>query len=276
MRAPRLAIFLAFASGPAMAQVTLGTDCARFAKLPYEQAAPEREIFVFVDETTVLDANLKAVVASQVARLVDGATAFQIGRFSAFLQDRYTDIVLSGAVEEEIPADKRFTLPARSLKTFEMCRQAKLRVARERVAGTVSGLLDGANNGIAKSDVLDSLARLSQAVAASKAERRVVLVVSDLLENSAITSFYKSNAVAQIDAKAELAKAEKAGVSGDFGGAEIYVAGGGVAPASAANAQNYRNPKIVQALRDFWNGWFALSNGRVKEIGFPALIRPIE
>ena len=135
----------------------------------------------------------------------------------------------------------------------------------------------GASDNLAKSDVIGSLASVSKAVSEARAKTTTVLVVSDMLENSSISSFYTQDRMRQIDLAEELQKVRKTNVQADFGGASIYVMGAGIVHEQAGKkpSLNYRSTQSLEALRGFWDGFFAQSNARLVEFGTPALLTPI-
>lgn len=122
-------------------------------------------------------------------------------------------------------------------------------------------------NDIAKSDILYALKDFAKSVIAPlNAKRKIVILASDMLENSAITSFYANNAVRQIDSNKELSIVAKNDLFGDFGGAEVFIIGAGI-----SSKKSYVNPKMLASLTNFWQEYFAKSNATLKNIGTPAL-----
>jgi hypothetical protein len=129
-----------------------------------------------------------------------------------------------------------------------------------------------ATNDLSKSDILAALKDISDKVRASPASDKVVLLASDMLENSSVSSFYSHNAVRRIDPKAEMMKATAAGLIGDFGGARVYVIGAGLLAGDAKVKNAYRDPQTMSALKEFWTLYFQKSNASIGEFGAPALL----
>lgn len=110
----------------------------------------------------------------------------------------------------------------------------------------------------------------------SKAQHKIVLLVSDMLENSSVTSFYANQAVRQINADKELKLVADNQLYGDFGGARVYVIGAGLLAEDAKHPKGiYRSTQTMQALSKFWTGYFQKSNAELVEFGQPALLNPI-
>ena len=102
-------------------------------------------------------------------------------------------------------------------------------------------------------------------------------MVSDMLENSNITSFYAPDTgPRKIDAAVELAKTDKAKVVTDYRGAKVYVIGAGVVPKSnKPRSGNYRSQEIMAPLKSFWAQYFEKSNAKLVEFGQPLLLAPL-
>jgi len=96
-----------------------------------------------------------------------------------------------------------------------------------------------------------------------------VIIVSDMLENSSITSFYVGSRMRAIDPQAELLKIGNAGIKADFVGARVYVVGAGAISEKSADARSYRDPRAMLALEDFWRRWFSASHAEIVEFGKP-------
>ena len=103
-----------------------------------------------------------------------------------------------------------------------------------------------------------------------EAKEKIVILASDMLENSTITSFYAKGATRLIQSEAELNKVEKSNLLSNFDNSKIYVIGTGLI-SSKDNNKTYRDPKILASLKDFWTKYFVKSSGNLVEMGQPAL-----
>jgi hypothetical protein len=123
-----------------------------------------------------------------------------------------------------------------------------------------------------------SLKAISTKVNKSTARNKVVLIVSDMLENSSVSSFYanKGQSVNRIDPVKEMKTAEENRLFGDFNGAKVYVIGAGLLPEDSKKGKSYRDPKTMQALSVFWKSYFDKSNAQLVELGQPALLNPVK
>lgn len=253
-------------------------SCYAANQLPAPAQPADRALFIVIDQTTVLDDKLTAELGRQLQSLIVPGTSFQVFSFSAYSQGRYLQPLGGGFLEPPI-TDKalRDNTAVKQLKTLDGCLKSQFTFGTNLAARAAGEALRGASGNLAKSDVIGSLASVAKAVGEAQARVKTVLVVSDMLENSSISSFYTQDRMRQIDANAELQKMRKANVRADFSGASIYVMGAGIVPdlpGKQATA-NYRSTQSLEALRTFWDGFFSEANGKLVEFGTPALLTPI-
>ena len=241
--------------------------------------ASERELFILVDQTTPLDAGLQNAVRENVGRLMAPGSAFLVGSFSSFGQGRYLEILSAGALEAPIPAKARDDIGVKLLRDFDRCMQDQLGYGQKLGAAALEKAMGGSSPDLARSDVMASLKELSGRVRQSTAREKIVLVVSDMLEHSSVSSFYANRNVRQLDPAKEMKAAEAAQQIGDFSGARIFVLGAGLVQEKAAGKNRdsgvYRDPKTLGALKQFWEQYFSRSNAQLVEFGAPALLSPV-
>jgi hypothetical protein len=253
-------------------------SCYAAGKLEVAPGPVQRAFFIVLDETVVLDDSLKRSLWELVKPLVAPGTEVSVYRFSAYSQGKYLDVVASGVLETPIPAKVRDSISVPKLKTFDACMNGQAQYGLTLTRNAIGKVLADSSFDLAKSDIDGSLFALSKVVKESKAPIRTVLLVSDMLENSTVSSFYQNKGVRNVDPAAELKKVEAAKLFGDFGGASVYVMGAGliqVAPGGKAPAQ-YRDTKTMSSLQQFWSGYFERSNARLEAFGTPALLSVIK
>ncbi len=246
-------------------------SCYGMLKISAPKATLQREIFVVIDQTTPVDEPQRKALLQDVVTKLAPETAITVLTFSAFIGDRYADLSFSGMLDRIPTQDERDDIPKVKLKDLDRCLQAQQQFATTKVAEAITGGFGKPTDSIARSDILSTLKEISSnIIAASPARQKDVLLISDMLENSSITSFYAKNAVKTIDPKAELAKV---GGTGDFGGARIFVAGAGsIVTAGKKQVETYRDPKTMDALEAFWSEYFTRSNATVVVFGKPSLM----
>ena len=178
-----------------------------------------------------------------------------------------------------MPEKMRDSIGVRVLKNFDACLKGQSAYGLNLAMTSVGDTIAQSTTELARSDLISSLSETSRIIKGSTAPRRIVLLVSDMLENSSISSFYAKNRIRQIQPDVELRIVQKQKLFGDFGGASIFVMGAGIIPETAGTGHlqaQYRDPKTLSALKQFWSAYFAQSNGKLEEFGMPALISPVK
>jgi hypothetical protein len=266
----------------APAQAGLVNDvpsCYAAERIPYRSAAPDKLIYVLLDQTVQLDPQLQHSVFSNVERAIDPGTKFTIAEFSAFSQGHYLTVLHTGIVEPPLTSDQRGNVPIARLPSFDTCLQEQEHFARHMADQTVATVLRSSTSTLDHSDILAALSAVSAAFRQEPEREKVLLVVTDGLENSGITSFYAHGGVRRIDPRVEMAKARAAGMMGDFGGGRVYVLGGAMTPPAKAGSQaqrdGYRDPQTLAALKAFWTEYIGASHAELIEFGEPALLEPV-
>lgn len=236
-----------------------------------------KEIFILIDQTTLLDEQLKQSVANQVRPFLTAGNGFSILVFSAFIQGKYTQLLSSGQLDHPLPAALRNDVSKPRLSKFDQCMARQSALAAQTVGAALRTAFDASSGEIAKSDVLASLKDISAKVRQSQASGKVVLLVSDMLENSSISSFYTSQSVRRINPERELKLASDSQLIGNFGDARIYVTGAGLLSGDARKSKAaYRDPKTMLALSSFWKSYFDKSKAQLIEFGQPALLNQVQ
>lgn len=243
-----------------------------------ESGAPTRAVFVAIDQTTQLSPALQQMVADNLKRFVEPGNSFTVLVFSAYTQGHYTDVLTTVQLDPSLPAAARDDISKPLLAKFDQCLQRQQAMAAQVAGLALRSAYKGTSGGIAKSDVLASLQTISSTVQRASAPEKIVLIVSDMLENSSVANFYADHghAVRQIDSAKELHAVEENHLRADFGGARIYVIGAGLLPEDIKQEKSYRDPKTMQALETFWRSYLTRSNANLVEFGKPALLNPVQ
>ena len=247
-------------------------------RLGVTPAPASTELFVLIDQTTVFDATLQQQVADNIRSFMAADDAFSVLTFSAFAQGRYAQVLSAGTIEPGIAPATRDDISKPLLAKFDACQKRQPQVAMQAIGAALRTAFNGSSADLAKSDVMASLKSISARVRKSAARDKVVLIASDMLENSSVTSFYdgKGTAVRQVDVARELKLAGDNDLFGDFGGARIYVVGTGLLAGDAKKSNKYRDPKTMRALSGFWDSYFQKSKATLVELGQPALLNSIK
>lgn len=260
--------------GATTAAGDLVPSCYADAGLEDSRPPSTQGLFVVIDQTTGLDDKLRDTVRKAVRSLIGKRGDVAIYTFSALDRDHYPTQVAGGSVESPVAEAVRPSLPVRRLKKLDDCLGQQLDFAQTQFADKLDAATGNATTQFSHSAIERGLAQISEAVRKSGARDKVVLLVSDMLEHSDVTSFYKQHKLRLIDPSAELDRSRQAGTLGDFGDARIIVVGAGSIPADSA-ADASRDTPALAALHKFWEGWFAASHAKLTDYGEPDLIAPI-
>ena len=258
----------------ALGQTSIIPSCYN-TKLPAMNKEIQQDLFVLIDQTTILDAQLKQQVADQVRPFLVAGNSFSILVFSSYSQGKYTQLLVTGGLEQKITTIARNDISKTLLAKHDQCMTRQPFIASQAAGAALKFAFENSTNDLAKSDIFSSLKEISGKVRQSTASSKIVLVVSDMLENSSITSFYQNKTVRLISPEKELFLATESKMLGDFGDARVYVIGAGLLSGDAQKNGIYREPQRIAALESFWRKYFEKSNAQLIEFGQPSLLNPI-
>lgn len=259
---------------PAAAAENAVPSCFAATGIGTVSEPPTRAVFLFVDQTTALDAPLATTVRGNMQRLLRPGTSFTVATFSAFQRGHYTTILTSGTIELPVPASRRASLPTNRLHRLDACLRQQTGFAARLADSAFAEASRTSAATFSQSEIMASLKQLSGRVAAAPVRDRIVIVASDMLEHSSATSFYRNRGLRAIDAIVELRRAIGQRLTGDFAGARVYVVGAGLMPPQQQAA--IRDIRALNALESFWAIWFRQSNARLIAFGHPDLVTPIQ
>jgi len=255
-------------------------SCYAANHLPYQSAAPDKLVYVLIDQTVLLDPTLQQSVISNINGMIQPGSKFVIAEFSAFSQGRYLNVLHTGIVEAPLTDAQKGNIPISRLPAFQTCMHEQAQFAIHMADQTARDAMQASTSSLDQSDILSALKMVSAVIQQDPAQHKVLFAVTDGLENSSVTSFYAHNTARLINPKLEFDKAKAAGTVGDFGLASVYVLGGAMMPPATsgtrAERDGYRDPKMLQALEAFWRSYFAASNARLEAFGAPALVEAVE
>ena len=250
-------------------------DCYAKGKIPDDKREYSLSIVLMLDETTVFDDPQRTHIIENVTRLAVPGTELKIVAFSAYIGNRYMrplrDFLFAAPLDKKTANSMRRDF----LREFEKCLKSDLHNKSIDIQSVVQSYFKSASSDIAKSDILGALKDVTDNVGPRlKGKRRMVVLVSDMLENSNITSFYINNGIRAIDAFREMANVESKGMLPDFRQAAVYVIGAGVMPSTLGKSALYLSSER-KALSNFWAQYFQKSNAKLIEFGAPLLLTPI-
>lgn len=267
-------------ASPALADQNDIPSCYAANKVKHYTASYNREVYVLVDQTVKLDKTLKKSVLMNLARLVQPGTRFVVTEFSAFSQGRYTQVLTRGVVEPPVPQEDVGDIVMTRLQSFRSCLKQQLTVGRKVAVAAAWKAMNSSESSLDHSDILMALNAVAPEIRNDKASQKVLFLVSDGLENSSVTSFYRHGVIRKLDVQRELGLVKKNDLMPKLGNVKVYVLGGAMLPpskkGSKAAVEGYRDPQTLMSLKHFWQQYFSQAGAQLAEFGEPALLQPAQ
>ena len=247
-------------------------SCYDALKISNPNSSVEKELFILVDQTTPLDKNMMIYTYKNMMKFIKNGYAVTIASFSANSNGKYTDVAYSGTLESLLPDNAKHDIAKKVLRKYQGCMNGQYKFAKKKATKALVGVLKGANKKLPHSDIIKSLDDISKhIISASKASHKVVLLVSDMIEHSSITTFYTKGNLKKVNADKELAKVKSSGHLANFSGADVYVIGAGI-----IGKNGYRDAKTLKSLTTFWENYFSLTHANLKAFGTPMLLEDVQ
>jgi len=247
-------------------------SCYDALKISNPNTSVEKELFILVDQTTVLDKKLMIYTYKNMTKFIKNGYAVTIASFSSNANGKYTDVAYSGRLENLLPDSAKHDIAKKVLRKYQGCMNGQYKYAKKKATKALVRTLKGANKELPHSDILKSLNDIAKhVIKPSSANQKVVLLVSDMIEHSSITTFYAKGNLKKIDTEKELTKVKKSEHMANFSGARVYVIGAGM-----IGKNSYRDAKTLGLLTNFWKSYFSETNAQLKAIGTPMLLEDVE
>jgi len=247
-------------------------SCYKALKIKDPQPTSQKELFILVDQTTPIDKNMMIYTYKNMMKFIKNGYAVSIASFSSNANGKYTDVAYSGRLEALLPDSAKHDIAKKSLRKYEGCMNGQYKYAKKKATKALVRTLKGANKKLPHSDIIKSLDDIAKhIIKPSQAKEKVVLLVSDMIEHSSITSFYSKGSLKKVNSKSEMEKVKKSNYMANFDGAKIYVIGAGM-----VGKKSYRDSKTLKSLTDFWTDYFQMTNARLQAIGTPMLLEDVE
>lgn len=253
-------------------------NCYDVGKVPAERQIFAVSTVLMLDETVVFDTDQRDHIREHAAKLLAFGNELRVFTFSAFRDGRYTLPVMDVRLAKTLDESMRNTLRKDSMRAFDTCQQVSMNRAKKQLESILETYFERSSNKLANSDICGTLKEIGDAVFPTlRSKSRRLVLVSDMLENSGISSFYGTGGAPRvIDVATEFSKVEKQSLLSDLRGTSVYVIGAGVAPATGKSpASTYRSQPVMAPLKAFWTLYFEKSNAKMAEFGQPLLLAPI-
>ena len=246
-------------------------SCYDALKINSPHGVANKELFILIDQTTIIDRNMMKYTYQNMMNFMKNGSAVTIASFSSNSNGKYTDLVYSGKIERLLPKEAQYSISKKTLRKYEGCMAGQSKFAKKKAKKALGVVLKGASKKLPHSDIIKSLEDISKnIIEPSSSKEKIVLLVSDMIEHSSITSFYSKGALKLVNTKRELSKVLANKAFGNFAGARVYVIGTAV-----LGKKGYRDTKTLTTLTSFWKAYFKGSKAKLKEMGTPMLLRDV-
>ncbi|MBM3163721.1 MAG: hypothetical protein FJZ79_10560 [Chlorobi bacterium] len=238
---------------------------------------PSSALFVLVDQSVSYDSAMMSRAMRLAGEWMAEGRAVEVYSFSSALPGRYTTRITGGRVDDT-PTDTFLDNLKRSERErFTLLHERQGVIAKKAVLNSMMEAFRGSNNDIYRSDIVRTLKELSGHIASYRAGTKNILLVSDMMENSSMASFYNKGKTRLIDPPKELQRVAAKQMIGNFGGkVRVYILGLGFYNAEAVpESENYLDVDRINAIAAFWRSWFRSSGAYVVETGKPMMFGTI-
>lgn len=243
-------------------------------ELPEQEAA----LFVVADESVGFDRNMIMRANEMMVDWLLPGRYVEVIRFSSGIKGRYTEVVTAGRLDPVPDDDFTNQLKRSELSKFNVLHRKQLKIARRQAQKALLSIIKTSNKSVPYSDILSNMKYLSEHIKQVAAKRKVILVISDMFENSSVTTFYAKGHVKDINIEQELQKVSDAGMQANFGGnVTVYILGLGYFWSGEGSGQEkYLDPKRAQKIATFWKKYFLAGQTQIGEIGKPLMYGGME
>ncbi|MBU2952209.1 hypothetical protein [Marinobacter sp. F3R08] len=232
----------------------------------------QRELFVVIDQTLEFNVHLKRHVHSKVHEYLQPGDRITVLTFSAYAEGRYAQMPLTGALDHELDEDVRFKTGKTDLRKFDRCMERQKAFVRGAIDETLKTAFAEASTDLPKTELMGSLVNFGQgAISTSETPEKVVLLVSDMMENSDSVSFYGNGGITNLDVQKTLSRTKEVGLLSQLDGASVNVIGAGI-----SGNDGYLSQTAMQNMHAFWKTYFEHSDATLAGWGQPQLFGPIQ
>ncbi|MDD5052364.1 MAG: hypothetical protein PHO27_06505 [Sulfuricurvum sp.] len=254
------------------AVVKVDQSCYEQYFIKTDNSNPIRQVFIIVDQTTVFNDAILKNLLEKVQPLFIAGSKITLVKFSTFTDKYYTSVVKETFVDTPLSQEVEDDTPIAKVKKFKRCIDMQSNDIANEMPTMITETMKDSNSSIEQSEILKTLKDIADTkVQKSKAQEKIIILVSDMVENSSMTSFYQNNNLKVINPSIELSKTKAAGLLSDFDGAKVYVVGAGL----VMNSHTSRSIASIKELKEFWTKYFATSNATLVGFGTPELMEDI-
>ncbi len=243
-----------------------------------EMPVPNAALFVVADESVGFDKNMINRANKMLYHWLQSGRYVEVIRFSSGVRGRYTEVVTAGRVDPEPQDDFINNLRRSELGRFQKLHRKQPILAKKQAQKALLSIIKTSNKSVPHSDIISNMKEVAVHIKNVQAQRKVLFVLSDMLENSSVTTFYSKGHVKNIDPVKVLNTTKELGMMADFGeNVTVYILGLGYFWTGEGSGQEkYLDPIRSDKIAQFWKMYFESSHAGIGEIGKPLMYQKIQ
>jgi len=251
---------------------TLLDKCYRQPSLVPPPFSPTRTLYVFIDQTTNLNQNMKDSITNLVTQWGSQGENVKITRFSANIKGQYSELVFDEVGNNQPSEAYLFHIRPGPKRRLLKCLRERDKLFDQKLKKALDKTLKLTNDKLPKTNLLHALKDFArQIVKDDKTKDKTVLLVSDGLENSNLLSFHQRGRIRIINSRRALQQARRNKLIPKWNQATVYMLGLG----HISDKNFYASPRVINPLKTFWKNYFKEGDAIVHpySLGTPMILR---
>ncbi|MDA9557158.1 hypothetical protein N9R79_06620 [Vibrio sp.] len=248
-------------------------QCVTQAVSSYVSAQPDRDMIIMVDQTMVdsISATVAADMYRQLEAKMKAGVRIQLISFSSFSKGNYAKHLFTAQWDKPIPSRYMSDIGSTDKRRYAQCLKKQNYIAKRGFGQALATAFIPPKSSD-NTEIMSAFQQVSQQVLpVSMATDKTIILISDMLEHSATTSFYSRNRMKKIQVDKELSKVKQANGMSHLRGAKVYVMGAGL----SSSKNGYVSQQAMTNLERFWQGYIKASQGELMGFGTPILLNGI-
>lgn len=260
-----IALFISVTAGAA----TNHPSCYQQLALNAPEGNTHKALYILIDQTMPLSSAMRANLNSLLSSHPQSGEQVRIARFSPNIKGQYTELVYEGVRDSPPSEAYLYHLRDQDKQDLLACMADQKKNLQQGFKSAFQASLGEINTQLPRTELLHALKRLSETVLINdEIDDKTVLIISDGMENSEVTSFYRRRTIGKINYEREMSKVNRHDLLADWRGAKVYMYGLG----NIKDERKHIKPSQLSPLLAFWRGYFNAGGAIIKELGTPAVL----
>jgi len=229
----------------------------------------DKALYILVDQTMPLSATMRTNLNKLLEQHPRSGELVRVARFAPNIKGQYTDLLYEGVRDSHPSEAYLYHLRDEDNRALLKCLKENEKQLKQQFNSALLHGMGIINTSLPKTEILHALKRLSETVLINDdIDDKTVLIISDGMENSEVTSFYHRKRIKKINADSEMRKVVKHHLLADWRGAKVYMFGLG----NMSDQRRHVKPSQLAPLQQFWQNYFSAGGAIIRELGTPAIL----